>query len=414
MLAGLIDQDGKQFSGARWENNDDEGRTWVTEVTGCKRDDGFWISVLLNVDAELPVERLEQGRPPYILKTVMKTIGGGLDGELRVSDRPYLLEEKDVDLAARLIAAHADCRMPVVFVSATMTGRHHVDAYKLAKLLAGMAHVVVEPSRQFSVRLMRATYGENAYGGAVAIYWPDGIGKWTFLPDYDDEQDAHSMQKSIVWKVRQSLLFQRTLSDCNWSYVQDLRARKRIQELRDSGSKEIEEYVKAFDEDLGAQRSRITELEDEVRRLRARRIEVPRGDNGDAPERHVAVRSSIEDLYQGEREGILVELLRQAFEQAEMGTRKHAVLKDFVERNQIQSEKTEIMERIKTMMRGYTSMNASLRSDFEDLGFDVKEDGRHIKLTFRSEGRFPIIISKTSSDHRAGMNAASEIRRVLF
>lgn len=413
LTVASLDHDGSPYWGARWDNNDDEGRLWVTEVTGCRRDDAFWISVSLNVDAELPVERLEQGRPPHVIKTVMRTIGGGMDGALRVSDRPHFLEEGDVDAAARLIAGDAGCRMPVVFVSTTMTHRHHVDSKALAEHLSGMAHVVVEPSRQFSVRLMRATYGENAYGGAVAIYWPDGIGKWVFLPHHDDEQDAHVMQKSIVRKVRQSLLSQRTLSDCTWSHLQDLRARKRFQELRDSGSREFDDFATAFDDELAAHRARITELEEEVRRLRARRIDVPRGPTA-SPDRSVTLRSGMDDLYQGERDGLMVELLRQAFEQTEVGTRRHAVLKDLLERNQIQSEKTEVMERVKTMLRGYTSMNASLRSDLEDLGFEVREDGRHIKLVFRGEDRFPIVIAKTSSDHRAGMNATSEIRRVLF
>lgn len=409
-----LHQDSKAFAGARWENNDDEGRTWVTEVTGCKREDRFWVSVLLNVDAELPVDRLEQGRRPHVIKTIMTKMGGGLDGALRVSDAPHLLGEGDVELAAQLIAGDAGCNMPVVFVSTTPTGRTHVDPRQLAQWLSGMAHVIVEPSRQFSVKVMRATYGENAYGGAVAIYWPDGVGKWTFMPRYDDDQDAQSMQRSISWKVRQSLLSQRTLQDCSWSYVQELRSRKRIQELLESGTAKIDEFVTAFDSEQASRQARIDELEEENRRLRNRRPDTSARGQQDGEDRPVRLASGLDDLYQGERIGILMELVESALNAVEKNTRRHEVLSDLAARNTLDSERKELNERIKVLLRGYTSMNASLRSDLETLGFDVNEESKHIRLVFRGCERYAITLSKTASDTRTGKNAASEIRRQLL
>jgi hypothetical protein len=414
LLTTSIIQHGKHFCGAQLEKRDNEGRTWLTEVTGCRRDDAFWVSVLLHVDSELPVERLDQGRRPHILKTIMTNIGGGLDGALQVSDAPHYLGEGDIELAARLIAGEAACNMPIVFISMTATGRLHVDPKQLAQWLSGMAHVVVEPSRQFSVRLARATYNENAYGGAVAIYWPDGIGKWTFLPRLDDEEAAQVMQRSISRKVRQSLLSQRTLQDCTWSYVQELRSRQRVQELLESGTAKIEEFVNAFDSEHASRQARIDELEAENRRLRHRRPDYAPRIEQDGSDRPLQLASGLEDLYQGERNAILMDLVHAALNSVEKDTRRYEVLTDLAARNALDSEAGEITERIKVLLKGYSSMNGSLRSDLEALGFEINEEGKHHKLVFRGAERFHIVLSKTSSDRRAGKNAASLIKRLLF
>ncbi|MGO4704112.1 hypothetical protein [Dyella sp. 2RAB6] len=381
LSVSILSQPDKKSCGVRWENSDHDGLTWVTEVVGCRAQGGFWMSILLNVDAELPVDRIYQGKPPYVLKSIMQTLGGGLDGLLEVSDKPHKLADTDVELAAQLIAGDAGCSMPVAYVSLTNMGRLHVDPDLLAKRLAGMAHVVVEPSRSFSIKLMRACYAENAYGGAVALYWPDGIGKFTFLPKYDDDEDAASMVYAIIRKVRQSLLSQRTRQDCSWSHLQEAKSRERVEALLKNGTGAVEDYIAAFDSELRAKNEHIDQLEQENARLRynplAGRVRRDQEESG------FLVRSSSDDLYQGERLGLIIELVNGALSQIDGGSRRKDVLLDIISSNQVVTERDELIERLKSSMRGYTSMTGALRSDLEQMGFEVLEEGKHYKLLFR-------------------------------
>ena len=258
---------GERLCAIRYENTDQNSVRWLTEIAGAKTENEFWVSIQLGVDSELPLENIEYGRRPHILKTIMREIGGGLDGKIPVSDKPIFLSDKELDCAVDIITANADCVMRAVYVSADNNNKPNIDAGQLAEWLSGMAHVIVEPSRSFSFDLMREVYSENAYGGAVAIYWPDGIGKWLFLPK-GEEKDPRNMQIAIAKKVRLSLLSQRTKRECTWSYIQELKSKKRIRELRESGSDKVDDYIIAFDEELSSKNEEIQRLEQEINRLK--------------------------------------------------------------------------------------------------------------------------------------------------
>ena len=156
--------------------------------------------------------------------------------------------------------------MPVVYVSRNHAEQLILEPNQLAKWLSGMAHVVVEPSRRFSSEIMRQVYGENVYGGAVAIYWPDGIGKWIYLPSKWNSPNA--LQTAIAKKIRLSLLYQRLRRECTWSYLQEMMSRQKLETLRASGSQDIDEYIAHFDKEVAAKDEEIQRLESELVRAR--------------------------------------------------------------------------------------------------------------------------------------------------
>lgn len=409
--SALHKDSGRETAGVRYEKREDGEIRWVTDVVGSKSQDGFTVAIQLSVDSELPVERLDQGRRPYVLKSLMELVGGGADGELLVSDKPVRLQNGDLSLAANLICARAGCAMPVVYVSADDAGKPFIDPDQMAKWLSGMAHVVVEPNRSFSFKLMREVYSENAYGGAVGIYWPDGIGKWLFLPtgSYSDPKD---MQIAVSKKVRSSLLSQRTRRECTWSYLQELIARRRLDELKESGSSNVEEYIQHFDAEIAAKDEEIQRLEAELSRSRyARQLSagVPNSIG-----LSLVLASSEKDLYQGERLDIVVESLRTAAEAAEPHGRRRDILRDVVEQNSHPGERDQILDRLKEVLRQYDSMTSSVRAELEELGFSILQDGKHYKLVFHDDSRYPFILAKTGSDWRGGLNAFSDLKRRIF
>ncbi len=403
-------EDDGHLSAFRHENLDSTGVRWVTEVTSSKKDGEFWVSVQLSADSELPVEKVDQGKRPYILKRIMLDIGGGMDGELPVTDKPYYLDESEIDLAANIITGKAGCGMPTVFVSADDNNEPHINAGQLAQWLSGMAHVIVEPSRAFSFKLMNEVYSENAYGGAVAIYWPDGVGKWLILPK-DDFYQPKNMQIAISRKVRSSLLSQRTKKECRWGYVQDKRAKRKLHLLKESGSEKIEDYIALFDEEILAKDEEIQKLESEISRLK---YGVYSSDESTVTRNIINLKSHEQDLYQAEKLSIIIDALSKLRDSCETHSRRWDVLGDLIERNSQEGERESLLTSLKTMLRGYTSMSSTTRRELESMGFDVTEEGKHYKLVFRNDQRYSFTLSKSGSDYRGGLNAFTDLKKRIF
>jgi len=407
---GFFDSETTSSGGVRYEKTDNDEVRWVTDVIGHKQKDSFWVSVQLNVDSELPVERLEQGKRPYIVKLLMEKFAGGYDGGLPVTDDPIFLSSTDTDLAEKIICAGTGSVMPAVYVSRDQREALILEPSLLAKWLSGMAHVVVEPSRKFSSQIMRRVYGENVYGGAVAIYWPDGIGKWVYLPSKWSSPGA--LQSAIAKKIRLSLLYQRLRRECTWSYLQEMMSRQKLEALRASGSDNIDEYIKHFDKEISAKDEEIKRLEAELVRARysKREIRTSAGDGGHS----INLETSESDLYQGEQVGLIVESLKAAASSAEPHSRRRNILDALVVSNDHPGDRDEILERLKELLRQYNSMTASVRAELETLGFTIHDEGKHYKLLFQDDTRYPFVLPKSGSDWRGGLNAFSDLKKKLF
>ncbi|MFM2416707.1 MAG: hypothetical protein RL385_1430 [Pseudomonadota bacterium] len=128
-----------------------------------------------------------------------------------------------------------------------------------------MAHVVVEPNRAFSQRLRMSVGHYDVYGGTVGAYWPDGISRRAFyigmeLRCPDDVFDA------VCSEARTALLNRRPHDECTWSAIQSIVSRQRFVALKESGSKEVAEYVATFESELRAAGDRLKDAEAGLRR----------------------------------------------------------------------------------------------------------------------------------------------------
>lgn len=59
-------------------------------------------------------------------------------------------------------------------------------------------------------------------------------------------------------------------------------------------------------------------------------------------------------------------------------------------------------------------MDAKLRRGLEDFGFLIEDGGKHYKIIFQGDERYTFTLPKSGSDHRGGLNAASDIARLLL
>jgi hypothetical protein len=209
-----------------------EDQRWVLEAVANRNESSLWCTVQLSVDSGLPVESFDYGKRPYLMKVLLQDLGGGLDGVLEISDRPHILTEDQIDLAAELINANCGLSLPVVYISKFSSEGKSVNASQLSQWLAGMAHVIIEPSRAFSFSLRTKVDDLNAYGGAIGIYWPDGIDRSLYLP-LGTLADSSLLQQTVAKKIRFSLLSQRFKDQTSWGSLLEVKARERIQRLKD-------------------------------------------------------------------------------------------------------------------------------------------------------------------------------------
>lgn len=410
VLLARTESDGRGVAGLQHYWAQDDQLEWTTEVVARERSDALWVAVRVECNVLRPGIPLPKPRKPYIVRQLLDAMGGGDDGGLRIGDEPIVLDEAEVSLATTLIRGDHANRLPIVYASAGRDDRPAVDPRELARWLAGMAHVVVEPSRWFSFTLAGHVLDANAYGGAIGVYWPRGrSSQMRILPERFDSR--RRLQSTIVEAVRRALTTVRPNPECSWSYLRESISRDRLEALKAAGSTQVEEYVKAFDSEVAAKQQRLDEAEREISRLRA---EVRRFEGAGGTDGGVLAAGKEKPLYRGELRDAVVKGLRAGRSMLHPDGRVQHVVDDILAANQPGDGDEQIEEVVRDCLETERSLSAGDRAKLERVGFRISEDGKHLKASFHGDERYVFAISKTSSDHRAGKNLVSQITRRLF
>jgi hypothetical protein len=154
--------------GLRHEKPEDSGRVWRTEAVLTNRGSSATFRVTgqcIALDRSVPVFTPTR---PYLIKMAIENGWGDRDGTFEVTDNPTLLGDLDLDLAVELLSGETKTRLPIVYVSYPYPDTS-VNSNLLAHKLCGLAHVVTEPSRDFSHRLSQKMDRENPYGGTISL-----------------------------------------------------------------------------------------------------------------------------------------------------------------------------------------------------------------------------------------------------
>jgi hypothetical protein len=381
-------------------------REWVTDIVAHEKDDSVWVSVRLHCNLLKPGIKLPVPKKPFLIGLLVKKLGIGYDGLLPINSDPVLLKVDEVDVAAGYMQGTARNRLPVVYISTDWARNQAVDAKRLSKDLAGMAHVVVEPSRQFSLELYRTAKGINAYNGAVAVYWPAGLGAQArFLPSRF--QSAEELESTIKETVRTALTHIRPKVESTWSYVREMVSRTRLEQLRAQGEEGWEEYAQEIDAELSAVREQLADSEAEIRRLTAENLRLqsfarPTSDG-------LLSQGEEQDFYPGEVKECITDALRASRSVIKQDSRWMHIIDDLLEANAGSEGAEQLANEIKGIFSKSGKFGAGERRALEDLGFEVSEGGKHIKAVYHGDDRYVFSISKTPGDVRSGMNLASRI-----
>lgn len=384
---------------------------WVTSIVARKDAVETLFSLQVSCEAVGTAVRLPAPKKPYFIKQALAVLGGGTDGEIPVGAKPLHLAGADAQIAAALINGVANNRLPIVYLSVGFDGVLPIDPAGLAAFVSGLAHVIVEPSRAFSAELRDLAGGRNVYGGTVGVYWPQSSARKSyFLGRFGG--DVRALQRAISDDLRQALANRRLTSGCTWAHLQEQLSRLRIDRLRKQGSSSVDEYAEAFDAELRAKDHRLAEADAEIQRLNAeiRRLSASAGSSSSG----LLSLGKEHNLYPQEMRDLVVSVLEGAARNLKDGSRRQHLVLDLVEANPAGGAVTSMEAQIKAAMKTYRSMDAKTRSLLTELGFAITEDGKHYKITFRGDSRYMFTLPKTSSDHRAGKNGASDIASTLF
>lgn len=406
LQALVVELEGEEiaaFKHTKWET----GIEWNTQVVFSRKETGTWVGIRTSRESDQPQLVLPNAKKPYLVKVILEQAGGGIDGELYVRDAPHIMEESDLELVARLINSESSNYLPIVYVSSYFNGNWAINYEALARSLGGLAHVIVEPTASFAADLQELTASRNAYNGAVGVYWPSGE-HYRYFPggDYQTEQD---LRNTLATRLRLSLLHRRPLPRCTWARAEIEAARAVFAELRSRGSQDVEAYIKTFDAELSAARQELADAEREIERLKAKRH-----NNASSEERSLLWPINERELYDGEFSSIIYDELNKALNNVQADSRRQHILEAFISSNAVQAPAIEKREKLKAALRHYSSMGSHERRELEAIGFTISEEGKHFKLVFGDDDRYTFSLPKSGSDHRGGLNAASDIGKRLF
>lgn len=122
------------------------------------------------------------------------------------------------------------------------------------------------------------------------------------------------------------------------------------------------------------------------------------------------------EMYEHETEEILLDVIARYIADHPNELRRVDVLTSVLEANKQRSTNAEKKrQRIKSALKGVSTMNASLKKDLQDLGCIVMDGKKHYKIRLNGDTRYQATMAKTGSDgNRGGNNLASEIIKIMF
>src|SRR3989344_1835366 len=402
-------QGNDQFLGFKYINPGYAKDKFYTTVVGCKSSDKFLVSINIDYDSFGARPNAPYAKKPIIITSLLDNIGGGRDGDLLVSKKPYYVKEGEEEFVSDILKGLPEAVMPVVYMSRDNKNLLKVEPSVLSKELIGIAHVLVEPSRDFSFRLKTLMKGYNVYGGVVGVYWPNEFGRYMWFPDEISDMGS---RKIIYDNIVAALTTRRPLRQLTWENIQSLHNLSSIKALKEAHSSDVESLLELYVKESENKDRMLIESEETIGKLEAelRKVKATTSFEG-----NIISDPQISQLYNGEVRNFILDSLQQSFDSSQPTTRKKQILSSLLEVNKTESIRGEIEEKIKRMFNDYTGLTGKMRTELHRIGFSVGEERKHYKLYITGEeGGICATIPKTPGDHRSGKNAASDILKTFF
>jgi len=400
---------------------DDQGRVWRTEAV-LRRGEGDGEENLIRFRTQCLAKRpgafLETPKKPYLVKALLKEGWGGLDGEIDVCDEPLWLEdnEEDVALAELVLSGRASKWLPIVYVSATGHDEWLLTQDEITKLaydLGGVAHVVVEPSRTFSIGLRDASEGRNIYNGTLGIAMPHhGFIRRYFLGRQFER--VHDLIEGVRTATQRLRTFMPSVG-WDWTELQEHALRNQRAALSSGLSQaDADELFEDYNKQLSEQQDEIRRLKEQLGSQAVTDIE--KEELGSSA--HNVLRRVGKEIYEGEvvdRIRLAVQSALLAAEANGVDARTVTIWKHILERVPRSPALDELLADLGRATKDPKRMADELTALLSRHGYRSKSDNKHIRLEAENgyDGLPNITIPKTPGESRGLKNQRKQIERTL-
>lgn len=394
---------------------EDEHGMWFTDFVLNNAKGSIAISVSLET-TEFTTDFFPTYYPPFFVKMVLFGNYAGNDNGLQVMNKEHNVEE-EMNFFRDIVTKRITSELPVVFVTRTLDGENLLKVNQLAFRLQGIAHVICEPESGVRFEgLSEILDSVEAKAGKIFIFYPSHNKKSRIMNLTGSIKEAGYLEDRIVNDVYNYMNSRMRNAIDTWEGVLNEKLHIINSELLNNHMA-IEKENRNLYEIFGVQLEKMEEsnvkLNNEVQRLTAE-LQGLRMRYSDKDKPPVLYLGEEKDLYTGEIKEIILEIMSEYQKSCKEDSRRWHIISDLIESNEFKGIPEKRREQLKNALRGYKSLNGSLKSLLETLGFEISDDGKHYKWTYYGDHRYVATVAKTCSDNRAGLNLSSIIDKTMF
>ena len=400
----------------RYEKPEAGGKKRDTDYVMNFREMKISIRQTLNGGSESGFREEKLDGTPYFISMLIEQDYLKTDQELPVLDQPIYITEDNINLIGELLSGRLHCELPVILVSRTASNRDPVDIARLARRSRGAAHVLVEENRNIGKKIRQFLSGRNDYRAAIGIYYPGGSEKKQFFRYHRTRFRRQLLLKEIVDAIIRYNNSRTVDTLYTWEGVSHALINDRVKENRsekEAAVHELEELLELMNQELNQLNQRVNELTTVNQKLSLENTRL-KGSQKHAEKLPVLYLGSEEEFFYGEIRELLLSTLSDSLKNIKPRSRRSDVIHDILHSNEYTHLYEQNHKEIKTLLKGYRTMNGPLRQKLTDLGFVITEEGKHYNLTYYGDDRYWTSIPKTGSDSREGKNMASMINNLVF
>ena len=262
---------------------------------------------------------------------------------------------------------------------------------------------------RYNLNKMLEYTDQAADAGADIVIFPELAYTGYFLPSLEMQKLAEPLDGPFVQTLRKKA--EEKAKQLEDSLDEE---EKRIrQEALDEATLESNKILDSFDGDMQRMQKQIEELTKQTNALlyENQGLRAKLESTASVP---VLYMGGEYDFYPGEIKDLILSVLSDSVSGIHPDTRRMDVVKDIIRANGYRKLSEQKAEKVKMLLKNYKGMTGRLRQELLDLGFEITEDGKHIKLTYYGDERYQTVFAKTPSDGRAGKNNTQNVIRSCF
>lgn len=400
-----------------------QGETWITQNVAYEEDGRKYLLVQTHCIKKEYIGSLPSPKTPYTVKLFIRNGMCAPDGVFPITDKPIEMCEQYIDGCAQAMQGSGEGVMPIVYIS------HHywpseIDTKALARNLQGIAHVIVEPDFETSQILREASHDNNVYGGYIGVYFPGYSYRRKFADSFYPEGTAkYKLANDIVATIRNALLNKADATKYSWDRIKSLQHRQKASKLQlDTASlEELQEWYDTFEKENERLTAKLKDCErtnvklyEEIDRLNA--ILECYKTSTNAEKTALLQLGSESDLYPGEHNDILIDILAASLRNLDPNTRPYHIVQSILQANKRKGIGDTIEQTIKQVFKGKGDIrSSSAKRSLSNIGFTITQgEKNHYSLTFCNDNRYNFTTASSPSDYTGGNNMVSDICKRLF